>query len=227
MFDYERIRNDALALGLLALVVFVGLSFLSYDPADPPSDLVFPARRSPVNLCGSTGAAIAYYGRHLFGLGVWVAIGSLIAWDLRLLSHERTRGHWLTLAGTGLLLVSSCAALHVTVPEFGSVSTYGSGGMTGAWCGVALREFLSPAGMFILITCGLISGWMLSPLWHLAGPGVRVAGIPVALGTAVASLLKPRTRAAETTVSDDDDDEEPETLQIRHYAASDDDDGRG
>ena len=39
MFDYERFRNDVLALGLLALVVFVGLSFLSYDPADPPSDL--------------------------------------------------------------------------------------------------------------------------------------------------------------------------------------------
>jgi len=222
MFDYERIRNDALALGLLALVVFVGLSFLSYDPSDPPSDLVFPSRHSPVNMCGSTGAAIAFYGRHLFGLGVWVAIGSLIAWDVRLLSHERTRGHWLTVAGTSLLLVSSCAALQLTAPEFGSVSTYGSGGMTGAWCGVILREFLSPAGVFILVTCGLISGWMLSPLWSLTGPGVKLAGIPVAIGTAFASLLTPPTRSV---IADDKEiDGEPDTLRIQQYSAAEDDD---
>ena len=45
MLDKERLKTDLLALGLLALVVFVGLSFLSYDPADPPSSLVFPQRQ--------------------------------------------------------------------------------------------------------------------------------------------------------------------------------------
>ena len=63
MFDYERFRNDVMALGLMAMVVFIGLSFMSYDPADPPSDLVFPARRTPINICGTTGASIAFYGR--------------------------------------------------------------------------------------------------------------------------------------------------------------------
>ena len=77
MFDFERFRNDVLALGLLALVVFVGLSFLSYDPADPPSDLVFPARNTPINICGSTGAAIAFHGRQLFGAGVWMVMAFL------------------------------------------------------------------------------------------------------------------------------------------------------
>ena len=77
MFDHERLRNDVLALGLLALVVFVGLSFLSYDAADPPSNLVFPSRRTPINICGSTGAAIAFYGRQLLGAGVWVVMASI------------------------------------------------------------------------------------------------------------------------------------------------------
>ena len=56
--DTERLKTDLLALGLLALVVFVGLSFLSYDPADPPSTLVFPSRQSPTNICGEVGAAL-------------------------------------------------------------------------------------------------------------------------------------------------------------------------
>ena len=79
MFDRERFRNDVLALGLLALVVFVGLSFLSYDPADPPSALVFPSRRTPINICGSTGASIAFYGKQLMGAGVWMMMAAMIA----------------------------------------------------------------------------------------------------------------------------------------------------
>jgi hypothetical protein len=58
--DKERLKTDLLALGLLALVVFVGLSFLSYDPADPPSTLVFPVRQAPTNICGEVGAALHF-----------------------------------------------------------------------------------------------------------------------------------------------------------------------
>ena len=151
MFDYERFRNDALALGLLALVVFVGLSFLSYDPADPPSDLVFPARHTPVNICGSLGASIAFYGRQVLGFGVWVAMGAIIAWDMRLLSRDKTRGNWLSLAGTGLLVVFGCAAMHLSIPAFDSGSTWGSGGLTGAWSAALLTHFCAPTGVIIVI----------------------------------------------------------------------------
>ena len=196
MLDYERIRNDALALGLLALVVFVGLSFLSYDPVDPPSDLVFPVRRTPVNICGSTGAAVAYYGRHLFGFGIWVGIAALVAWDMRLISREKTRGHWLSLAGTSLLVVSACGAIQLGVPNLNSGSTWGSGGMTGAWCGTILHEFCSSTGVFILIACGLVSGWVLSPLWYLTSPGLKLASVPLSAGMAVTSLLTIRRRTS-------------------------------
>lgn len=198
MFDFERFRNDALALGLLALVVFVGLSFLSYDPADPPSDLVFPARQSPVNICGSMGASIAFYGRRLLGFGVWIAMAAVIAWDMRLLSRDKTRGNWLSLAGTILLVIFGCVAMHLAVPGFDSGSTWGSGGMAGAWGGTFLTHFCAPAGVLIVVVCGLLSGWMLSPLWHLTSPGMRLAAVPVSFASKVSSIFRqpPRQRSS-------------------------------
>ncbi|MEO2016760.1 MAG: DNA translocase FtsK 4TM domain-containing protein, partial [Fuerstiella sp.] len=205
MFDYERFRNDVLALGLLALVVFVGLSFLSYDPADPPSDLVFPARQTPVNICGSTGAAISFYGRHLLGTGVWMAIAAMIAWDVSLFSREKPKRNWLSIAGTGLLLLSSCVVLHLLVPGFNSGSTYGSGGAVGAWTGAALQQAFSPAGIFILTACGVLSGWMLSPLWAISAPGVKVASIPLTMMSSVGSVVSAMRPAPRVDVDTEDD----------------------
>ncbi|MCA9083536.1 MAG: DNA translocase FtsK 4TM domain-containing protein, partial [Planctomycetaceae bacterium] len=203
MFDYERFRNDVLALGLMALVVFVGLSFLSYDPSDPPSDLVFPVRKTPVNICGSTGAAIAFYGRQILGVGVWMLMAAMIAWDVSLFSRDGAKRSWLTLSGTLLLITSSCAALHLAVPSLASGSMYGSGGVIGAWTGTALRTAFSPAGVVILVTCGLLSGWMLSPLWSVSGPGVKAVLLPWNLinGTGSA-LLAARQKPAASAVKE-------------------------
>ena len=210
MFDYERFRNDVLALGLLALVVFVGLSFLSYDPADPPSNLVFPTRNSPINICGSLGAAIAYYGRQLLGAGVWMVIAAMIAWDICLFSRETPKRNWLSLAGTALFILSSCAALQLALPSFNSGSTYGSGGILGAWMGVGLNHAFSAVGVFLLVVCGLLSGWMLSPLWAVTSPGLKLASIPVSIASGLgnfATVLKRRPRDA-------DDEGELATLSI-------------
>ncbi|MCR9197879.1 MAG: DNA translocase FtsK [Planctomycetaceae bacterium] len=211
MFDYERFRNDVLALGLMALVVFVGLSFLSYDPADPPSDLVFPARQTPINICGTTGATIAHYGKQLLGAGVWMALAVLVAWDVSLFSREMPKRNWLAIAGTLLLVVSTCAALQVLVPNLHSDSIYGSGGVIGAWTGVLLHDGFSAVGVMILLACGFLSGWMLSPLWSVASPGVRLASLPLAVGAgmaSVASALKPRPR------TEDPEEEQLATISI-------------
>ncbi|MEP3479151.1 MAG: DNA translocase FtsK 4TM domain-containing protein [Fuerstiella sp.] len=192
MFDYERFRNDVMALGLMALVVFIGLSFMSYDPADPPSDLVFPARRTPINICGTTGASIAFYGRHLLGIGVWIAMAAVIAWDLLLFSRTKGQRFWLTTAGTLLLVMFFCAATQLVAPSFNAGSAYGSGGVVGAWMGIYLTSSFSSVGVFILVACGLLSGWMLSPLWNVTSPGLKVAGLPVAMSTGMMSLFRSR-----------------------------------
>ena len=142
MLDKERLKTDLLALGLLALVVFVGLSFLSYDPADPPSSLVFPQRQIPTNICGEVGASVAYYTRQWMGFGVWVILAALVSWDLKLFSREPSRRTVTTLIGLLLLATSSCALLHLLVPGVSSGSAYGSGGQIGAVTGILLEQKL-------------------------------------------------------------------------------------
>ena len=42
MLDKQQLRRDLLALGLLALATFLGFALCTYNPADPPSNSVYP-----------------------------------------------------------------------------------------------------------------------------------------------------------------------------------------
>ena len=176
--DTERLKTDLLALGLLALVVFVGLSFLSYDPADPPSTLVFPVRLAPANICGEVGAAVAFHGRQLMGFGVWIVLATLISWDLKLFSREQARRTVPTLLGITLLIISSCALLHLFAPGISSGSTYGSGGQIGAWTGLMLQKKFSAVGVMIFAGSLVAAGVLLTPLSDILQPAIRVAALP-------------------------------------------------
>ena len=88
MFDHQRLRTDLLALGLLAVTVFVGLSLFSYDPADPPADMVYPPRSETSNLCAIPGAYVAH-GLHNIGLGAYLLAFMLALADFRLFSSRK------------------------------------------------------------------------------------------------------------------------------------------
>jgi len=190
MLDKERLKTDLLALGLLALVVFVGLSFLSYDPADPPSSLVFPQRQVPTNICGEFGAAIAYYSRQWMGLGVWIVLAALVSWDLKLFSREPSRRTVTTLIGLLLLATSSCALLHLFVPGISSGSAYGSGGQVGAWTGILLEQKFSAAGVMIFAGSLLAAGILLTPLSDTFQPMLHAAALPAGAIRAAGVLIR-------------------------------------
>ena len=63
MIDFQRLRNDLLALGCLALAVFLALSLGTYDPADPPGSLVFPAHDYKGDTVSTIGEEKAYNPR--------------------------------------------------------------------------------------------------------------------------------------------------------------------
>jgi S-DNA-T family DNA segregation ATPase FtsK/SpoIIIE len=189
MIDLERLKTDLLALGLLALVVFAGLSFVSYDQADPPSSLVFPQRHEPTNLCGGPGASVAFHTRQALGLGTWVLLAALISWDLKLFSREPTRKVGTTVAGILLLVLASCAVLHILSPGLNSGSTYGSGGKIGAWTGILLTQKFSQTGILILAGSVFLAGWLLTPLSDLTRPVLQTAGAPLLLLSSTAGLI--------------------------------------
>lgn len=178
MIDRDRLQTDLLALALLALVVFLGLSFLSYDPADPPSRLVFPVRATPVNLCGPAGAALAYHARQIFGLGIWPLLLVLILWDVTLFGRNSRRRTAATLAGLACLTLSICTALQLILPGFAGGSAWGSGGQVGACAAVILQQEFSTVGILILTASLFAAGWLLSPLSDFHQPVSRLVQAP-------------------------------------------------
>src|SRR5262245_13518905 len=75
--DFRRLRNDVLALAMLAVVVFAGISLGSYNPNDPPAQNVYP-RDTITNLCGPVGAQVAHHLRRTFGYGMYFVLFALV-----------------------------------------------------------------------------------------------------------------------------------------------------
>src|SRR4051812_15462201 len=116
MWDLKRLRTDLVALLLLVVIVFSGLSLFSYDPADPPAHAVYPARLEVLNWCGPIGAYLAHYVRHWLGLGIYVLLAGALVFDLRLFSRTTVTDPVLRIFG-GLLATSAvCAALQGLLP---------------------------------------------------------------------------------------------------------------
>ena len=88
MLEHRDLKKDLAALGLLALVVFLAASLLSYDEADPPSKLVYPERAEVLNLCGRSGAFVSRMLLTGLGLGAYYLVFSLAMLDAMLLARK-------------------------------------------------------------------------------------------------------------------------------------------
>ena len=108
MLDERNKKIDLVALGLLALAIFLGASLLSYDPADPPSTLVYPERQQTANLCGRSGSVASALLLSGLGLGAYYLLASLAVLDVVLLARREVHAPWLRLVGWILSLVGFC-----------------------------------------------------------------------------------------------------------------------
>ena len=186
MIDYRRLRTDLLALGLLAAIVFVSLSLLSYDPADSPSTLVYPNNASITNACGPVGAQLAYRLQALLGIGAYALLGAMLLFDVRLFSRNELADPFLRCVGWGLMLAAVCFGLQIAVPPTGEGHVVGSGGYVGALGSTLLTDHFSTGGTAIVIATILMAGMLLasetlllsaavSPvLWPMRSIGRRV-----------------------------------------------------
>ena len=160
--NYQRLRTDLLALGLLAAAVFVGLSLFSYDPLDPPGTLVYPARTHAQNMCGPTGAAAAHFLRDALGTGAWLFFGALLLIDMRMFSRKPLPDPGLRAIGCGFLLAVFCIGVRLWNPAWGTGPLFGSGGYVGALGANLLRVHLSALGSISLLGSMFVAGMVLS-----------------------------------------------------------------
>jgi S-DNA-T family DNA segregation ATPase FtsK/SpoIIIE len=189
MIDFRRMGLDLAALGLFALVAFVGLSLASFDPADPPGDAVFPPREHVANLCGPAGAKVAHVGLSAVGFGAYYLLFALVVVDLRLFARTGGTDMVCKAAGWGVTVAAACTGLSLLMPGLPGVPVSGSGGrLGGAVAALLLRESNAAGGM-ILVTAALAAGLILTGDLAILSGAVLVALWPVRVAWRIVRLV--------------------------------------
>jgi len=152
---------DLVALGLLALHLFLALSLLTYDPADPPSTLTYPPRTETHNACGPLGALVARTLLCGFGVGAYFLVLSSAAVTILLLRRQTLREVPLRFGGWLLILLGICTLASFAWPRLSPGPVIGPGGYLGAAGRGLLEANFAWAGSFILICSVLIGGLIL------------------------------------------------------------------
>ncbi|MCG3123522.1 MAG: hypothetical protein GIKADHBN_01942 [Phycisphaerales bacterium] len=170
---------------VLAGWTFVIASLIGFDPADPPSHLVWPPNEPVANWCGPIGAHIAYGLYKLLGLGAWVlmifgAIGLLSA------ATGQRVSHWVVRA-LGLIMLTAAASgfQRIVLPNSGPFANM-PGGLVGMTGSQRLIDSVGPVGTIILLTLMAAVGaivamdeWvtaLVSWMWRRGAPAALAAG---------------------------------------------------
>ncbi len=150
--------RESLAFLLLAVVVMLGLSLLSYSPEDPSFNNT--TEMMPENMMGIVGAHISDVLMQLFGYGswLWVALGLLVAYRIAFENHPYF-GDWTALFWLPFLLaVSALLASHwgdTALPA-------GAGGALGYLFAHSLTNTLYVVGRDLMLITMLLSSFIVA-----------------------------------------------------------------
>jgi S-DNA-T family DNA segregation ATPase FtsK/SpoIIIE len=161
MFPQRSLKTDLFALGVLAITIFLAASLLSYDPADPPSKLIYPERTETLNACGRYGAQASTFLFTAIGVGAYYLVVSLAVLDAALLMRRTIGDAWLRLTGWLLSLVGFTSLATLLAPQLSPGPVIGAGGYLGAAGGGLLELNFALLGAVILSISLLLGGLML------------------------------------------------------------------
>ncbi len=175
MMEARKIRNDIVAVGLLALIVFLVAALATYDPADPvknfsspiigsfyqPDQLVFPINEQVQNACGPIGAFSADLLLNVLGVGTFYLIIGLVALEVALFQKQAVASPVIRMIGWMLSLVGLTALATMLLPGGVLSPVIGAGGYLGALGAGLLAINVGFAGSIIIATCVAIAGLMM------------------------------------------------------------------
>jgi len=229
MLEQRNLKLDLLALGLLALVVFLGASLLSYDAADPPNTLVYPPRAQPANVCGYWGAVVSWLLLDGLGLGAYYVLASLAVLDSLLLARRPISEPLLRAAGWLLSLAGFCILCAMALPGLSPGPVIGPGGYLGAAGSGLLTMHFASVGAYILTLSLILGGLLLCTdyvvlrilAWTVGTPAKGLGRGVVRVGAAYAGKVAgPRGEAGRARARGGDDLEKSLAVRIagRHDA---------
>ena len=231
MFDDRNLKLDLFALGLLAVVVFLGLALLTYDPADPvgelipplnslyqPDRLVYPPNETVQNACGGWGALAADVMLTSVGLGAYYLVFSLAVVDIHLLRRREIDTPLIRGIGWGGSLVGMTMLATTLLPGLSPGPVIGSGGYLGALGSGILEIHFATAGGLIITSALLVGGLLLCTDYTMLRLGSCLAKGLVALRLIPRRLPSKKKRAKtdlDNSVFDDEEEEEGHQPAIR------------
>ena len=215
-------KTDLLALALLAATVFLGASLLSYNPADPPSQLVWPERTTTANVCGRSGAWTSTLLLNAFGIGAYYLLVSLAAVDAALLARRRIGAPALRLVGWLLSLVGLSTLTAMALPSWSPGPVIGSGGYLGAAMRGLLERHFAATGAYIILVSMVLGGLLLWTDYVLLRAVAWTIGLPVKglgrgavrVGMAYAGKVRPRKSDLDGPQEAADDDGEGSAIPV-------------
>ena len=178
------LSSRILWISSVAIAVFVAVSLLSFNVADPPSHVVANYNDPVANWCGPVGAAIAYWSYHTIGFGIWVILLGVGSWVTlvfrgREISHTAVRG-----LGVVILALAVSCFHELLIPNVGSLAG-AKAGLIAKTIVTQLTVQFSGFGAFLVVTAAFAVGLV------VAAEKIAFA-IPRLIGDGVFALLQIR-----------------------------------
>lgn len=155
-------KTDFAAILLSAVTVFFGLALITFDPADSPSKLVYPANADTGNLCGRAGAWLALRAFQALGVGAYYWVISQGALCVYLLRNNTLGEPALRALGWTLSLLGVTALAAMAAPHWSPGTVISSGGYLGAGLRGYLELHCASIGAYILVASLILGGLLLS-----------------------------------------------------------------
>ncbi|GAB4139284.1 FtsK/SpoIIIE family DNA translocase [Thermopirellula anaerolimosa] len=154
----SELQRDLLSLFSFALALFLIAALATFDPADPPSHVVYPANEKPSNVCGWAGAVTAHYLLEWTGIGAFYTAVSLVGLTATLLFRVPFTRPGIRVAGWFFSLLGLTTAADILVTSWSPGVAAGPGGYLGALTALILRQYAGTAGSLLVALVSFAAG---------------------------------------------------------------------
>jgi DNA segregation ATPase FtsK/SpoIIIE, S-DNA-T family len=157
----RRVKIKALQCLVVAVLLVLFCSCLSFNIGDWPSKFVYPHNKPAANWCGAAGALFAYCLLYYVGPGVFVALIAGLYFAIAKIADAEVDQPILRTAGLVLVTAAASMTFYCFTPHGIFSFPMGSGGVLGVAAAQFLRGHFATLGTAILLGTTWVVGMIL------------------------------------------------------------------